>query len=231
MTAACSPTCSTRRAGGFTYVGLLILVAVIAGASASALSFGASAQRRMVEEELLFVGSEFRDAIATFHQTAQGLRRYPRDFDELIKDARDPGVRRHLRRVYPDPLTGRTEWGIVRAPDGGIMGVYSLSRDTPIKQANFPEEWKEFEGKSSYRDWQFVFAPSAAQPAGTAGRVPRAGEAGSTAPFGLTAPGAPGTGPAAAGVGPGAPGTGFGTPGTVSGTTGPNPVGLTGENK
>ncbi|MFN0160536.1 MAG: type II secretion system protein [Burkholderiales bacterium] len=231
MTAACSPTCRARRAGGFTYVGLLILVAVIAGASASALSFGASAQRRMVEEELLFVGMEFRAAIASFHQTAQGLRRYPRDFDELLKDPRDPGVKRHLRRVYPDPLTGRPEWGIVRAPDGGIMGVHSLSRDTPIKQANFPEDWKEFEGKSSYRDWQFVFAPSAVQPAGAAGGAPRAGDAGPTAPVGPTAPGAPGAVPVAPGIGPGTPGTGFGTPGTGSGTPGTSPAGPTGESK
>lgn len=58
---------------------------------------------------------------------------------------------------YPDPITGKTEWGIVQAPTGGIMGIYSLSEEKPIKLANFEVKDKEFEVKEKYADWKFVY--------------------------------------------------------------------------
>jgi hypothetical protein len=65
-----------------------------------------------------------------------------------------------LRRLYPDPLTGRDEWGIVKAPDGGIMGVYSLSDGRPLKISGFRPRDRELEGAVSYTDWKFVFTPA-----------------------------------------------------------------------
>ena len=44
---------------------------------------------------------------------------------------------RHLRRLYKEPITGQDEWGLVEAPGGGVMGVYSRSEDEPIKTGNF----------------------------------------------------------------------------------------------
>jgi hypothetical protein len=76
-----------------------------------------------------------------------------------------PGTQRHLRRLYPDPLTGSNEWGLVRAPDGGIAGVHSLSTARPLKAAGFKLRDAEFEGAASYADWKFTHAPQAAQPA------------------------------------------------------------------
>ena len=46
---------------------------------------------------------------------------------------------RHLRRLYRDPITGQDEWGLVEAPGGGVMGVYSRSEDEPIKSGNFSD--------------------------------------------------------------------------------------------
>jgi len=45
--------------------------------------------------------------------------------------------RRHLRRLYPDPITNSAERGLVKAPDGGVMGVYSLSEQPVLKTGNF----------------------------------------------------------------------------------------------
>lgn len=41
------------------------------------------------------------------------------------------------------------------------MGVHSLSKDKPVKTSNFREADKDFAGKLSYADWQFVFVPVA----------------------------------------------------------------------
>ena len=53
-----------------------------------------------------------------------------------------------------------TEWGLVEAPGSTFMGVYSLSPETPIKQNNFRDADKAFEGKSKYSEWKFVYIPA-----------------------------------------------------------------------
>lgn len=67
---------------------------------------------------------------------------------------------RHLRRVYVDPITSKPEWGIVRAPDGGIMGVYSLAAGSTIKRSGFLYRDRMFENTKRYTDWRFVYEPS-----------------------------------------------------------------------
>ena len=62
---------------------------------------------------------------------------------------------RHLRRIYPDPMTRTTDWGLVRL-EGRIVGVYSQSPERPAKQANFPAEFKSFEQQESYTGWIFL---------------------------------------------------------------------------
>ncbi|MFZ4536459.1 type II secretion system protein [Propionivibrio sp.] len=143
---------------GFTYLGLLILVAILALATSATLTLGSIVQRREAEQRLLDVGAAYRQAIASYVRTSSpaGPRRYPQSLAELLKDPRYPGVRRHLRQLYPDPITGKAEWGLVLAPGGGIMGIHSLSNARPIKIGEFEAENQLFEGKSSYSEWVFV---------------------------------------------------------------------------
>jgi len=163
-----------RPRRGFTLVGVLILVAILAVTAAAAVTAGVSLQRRGAEEELLFVGQQYRNAFKSYYESAVSAQRYPNKLEDLLKDPRFPGVRRHLRKIFVDPMTGKATWATVAAPGGGIMGVYSLSTEVPIKQALFPPEFGTFEGKQSYADWVFAYAvptaaPAAAQPAGVAG--------------------------------------------------------------
>ena len=65
--------------------------------------------------------------------------------------------RRHLRKLYNDPITGRPDWEIIRAGDGGIIGVNSASTKAPIKRANFAPRDAEFADAAGYCDWKFVF--------------------------------------------------------------------------
>ena len=147
--------------GGFTYVVMLFAVAVIGiGLASKGVEWDRSAQRAR-EAELLFVGHEFRKAIALYYYRTPGqVHQYPKSLEELVEDPRYPGTQRYLRRIYRDPMTGKPEWGLISHPAGGIMGVHSLSKQTPFKQGNFSEADKDFEGKATHADWQFVFTPA-----------------------------------------------------------------------
>ena len=164
------PTGKPRHAG-FTYVGLLIVVVLFGLASVGAARILASSERAEREKQLLFVGHQFRQAIQSYY----GLqRRYPEKLEDLLADPRSPTTIRHLRRIYDDPIVGKTEWGAIKAPEGGIMGVHSLSEREPLKRANFdPEDigFNELIKRSGaggepppyrYRDWEFVYQPNRA---------------------------------------------------------------------
>ena len=71
-------------------------------------------------------------------------------------DQRFPTPRSHIRRLYPDPIGNTEEWGFTRGIDGRITGVYSQSHELPLKQADFPAQWVDFNGMTQYSDWQFV---------------------------------------------------------------------------
>lgn len=145
------------REAGFTYFTVLFLVALLGLGAASAGSVWHTERRREKEAELLAVGHEFRAAIARYvRATPSGRPAYPRRLEDLVRDPRVPGVARHLRRVYRDPVTGRADWGLVPAPDGGIMGVHSLSAEQPVKRAGFRAIDAGFAEAASYADWVFV---------------------------------------------------------------------------
>ena len=101
---------------GFTYLSLIILVAIIGLASAASIKLGSVLQRSAAERELLAIGAEYADALESYAKaTPPGQSPLPPSFKELLRDTRFPNVRRHLRRVYVDPLTGKAEWGILYA--------------------------------------------------------------------------------------------------------------------
>lgn len=154
------------RQRGFTYFAVLLLVTLTTLGATAAATLWHTAARRDKERELLAVGDEFRRAIASYHRLPVGGRRQlPRTLDDLLLDPRLPGVHRHLRRIHVDPVTGQAEWGLIRAPDGGIVGVHSLSQAAPLKVAGFASADAAFEGAARYADWQFRYRePSAPAP-------------------------------------------------------------------
>jgi type II secretory pathway pseudopilin PulG len=160
---------------GFTYLGLLFFLAIAGLALASVGVVWHTANRQEKERELLFVGGQFRSAILQYHASSPGARRYPAQLEELLQDNRYPNVRRYLRRMYRDPLTGNAEWGLVKAPDGGILGVYSLAPGRPLKSAGFSAGEAGFEDAESYADWRFVaVVPGSPQAASAAPAAPGA---------------------------------------------------------
>lgn len=150
-------TSSFARAAGFTYIGVLVLVAMMGVALAGAGQVWQTQLRRERERELLFVGQQFRAALNRYaRQTAGQARRAPLRLEELLQDPRFPGVRRHLRRIYLDPVTGGAEWGLIKGPGGEIYGVHSLSGEEPFKKSGFALADRSFEGATKYSDWVFM---------------------------------------------------------------------------
>jgi type II secretory pathway pseudopilin PulG len=155
---------AARRASGFTYVGLLVIVALIGVSLAMTGEAWRTTAQREKERELLFVGDQFRKAITQYYDgTPGGVKQFPNSLDDLLKDARYPTTRRHLRKVYRDPMTGKREWGLIRGPGDSIMGVYSLSKQAPMKRANFPPDYASFERAESYAAWRFAYSEANAE--------------------------------------------------------------------
>jgi type II secretory pathway pseudopilin PulG len=148
------------RQSGFTYLAAMLAVALLGLGSAAVGVVWHTAQQREKERELLYVGHQFRKAIEIYYQRSPGVgKRYPRSLEVLLQDDRFLSPQRYLRQVYADPMTGKTDWGTVPAPDGGIMGVFSLSEAAPVKRGNFFDRDKDFEGKEKYSDWKFIYLP------------------------------------------------------------------------
>lgn len=152
--------CNRRHSAGFTYLGVLFLVAIMGVIFAGTVTTWSVAQQREKERELLFIGHEFRKAIASYYRRTPGtVKRYPNSLEDLLRDNRHLATVRHLRRIYHDPMTSQVEWGIVRAPDGGIMGIHSLSNEAPMKRSGFLLRDSDFDKAKRYGDWQFIYTP------------------------------------------------------------------------
>ena len=142
---------------GFTYLTILFVVAIMGIGLALVGQMWQTAAVREREAELLQVGNEYRKAIERYYLS--GPRQYPRNLADLLKDPRQPGTVRYLRKLYPDPVSGKDEWALVTAPDGGIAGIHSTSESAPLKSGGFAVRHKDFEGKTKYSEWKFVYSP------------------------------------------------------------------------
>ena len=144
-------------ARGFTYLWVLMLVAAMGLGLTVAVEIDATAARRDREQELLAIGRQFQRALASYAAAgpAGAAMALPPSLEDLLQDKRVPGVRRHLRKVFVDPVTGRAAWGFVMV-GGGIAGVHSLSDQVPLKQDGFFPDQSGLRAKQKYSEWIFM---------------------------------------------------------------------------
>lgn len=154
---------TAARQGGVAFLALLIVLAALGVGLAATGTLWQAIQEREKERELIFIGRQYRHAIRQYYHASPGVPVYPPNLEALLLDARQPGIRRYLRRPWRDPLTGRAEWGLVHGPGGRIMGIYSLAPGRPRRQAHFPAELGWREGAGSYADWVFIYLPPGGQ--------------------------------------------------------------------
>jgi hypothetical protein len=149
------------HAKGFSYIFVLILVATLGAILAAAGTQWATIDQRTREAGILRSGATLRKAIGAYYESSPGtVKRYPPSLEALLRDERYLAVRRYLRKVPPDPMTRQPDWGLVSAPDGGVMGVYSRSDKPVFKIGNFSSLDSRLANATVYSDWKFVYVPA-----------------------------------------------------------------------
>jgi uncharacterized protein len=151
---AAAPAPMISREAGYNLVVLMVVLTLLNVAVAASLPLWSMVIRREKEEELIFRGLQYAEAIRVFN-TRYG--RPPVRLEELVE------VRpRCIRRLWQDPLTEEGKWVILRElrrpnPEdarqghgvvvGGIIGVRSSSQRESVKVMF---------GSSRYTEWHFT---------------------------------------------------------------------------
>lgn len=151
-----------RASGGSSQHGLAWIVVLAALAVFSAAG-SAVAQRwsdqvaRQKEELLLRVGNAYAHALASYRSASPGAeRRYPSTLDQLVGDSRFVETRRHLRKLYADPLTGKVDWVLLRDARGDIVGLHSRSTEVPWKRTAVRLDDVDLPAAARYSEWIFT---------------------------------------------------------------------------
>jgi type II secretory pathway pseudopilin PulG len=135
---------------GYALIMALLMIVAIGLASTSAVLRWQTEIQRERERQLRFVGAQYADAIASYYLAVPAAKQYPRSLDDLLDDKRFPAPRRHLRRKYPDPMTGLADWALI-VQDGRVIGLHSRSTAYTLKQERGAPS-------TTYADWEFVAA-------------------------------------------------------------------------
>jgi type II secretory pathway pseudopilin PulG len=166
-----------RSSAGFTYIAALVMVVIMGIMLSQAAGYWKMRMQREREVELIFRGTQIRDAMRRWYKlsaasptnplpgqatTAQATTISPNslklnELKDLLQDPNSPAKVRYLRRLYLDPMTGK-DFVPVKDANQRIIGVRSESEEEPIKKANFPLDLdqSDFEGKKKYSEWQFI---------------------------------------------------------------------------
>jgi type II secretory pathway pseudopilin PulG len=134
---------------GLVYPILLLGILILGIATAGVAQVWSTQVKREKEADLLFRLGEIRQAIARYRTDHNRL---PKELKDLLEDRTQLAIRRYLRRIYPDPMTGKPDWkpdlladraGVV----AGIQDVHSQSNGKPLKVLVSTKPI------NSYQDW------------------------------------------------------------------------------
>ena len=145
------------RQSGFTYLGLMAAIVILGIFLTVAGRVWSFSEQRDKEAQLLWVGDQFRMAIARYYAFNH---HYPLTLEIMLQDDASPVALHHLRQLYRDPMSGEADWTLIVDPSGvGIMGVASKSKAVPIKRKGFDDIEAGFADKDCYCDWKFLYIP------------------------------------------------------------------------
>lgn len=104
---------------GFTYVWVLLAIAITSAVLAAAIELESRRAMGQRKAEYEWVIEQYRAAVASYRQAhpSSGVATL-HSLEQLIQDDRTWPIRRHLRTIYPNPLTGRTDW-VIRTDAAG----------------------------------------------------------------------------------------------------------------
>lgn len=148
------------KSRGFAYPALLLGIVVFGIGLAKTGEWASTQTRRSNELALRKAGQSLVQAIGSYYYASPTTaRRLPGSLEDLLEDRRTAVIRRHLRSIPFDPVARSTDWGLVRAPDGGVVGIYSKSLDKVLTTSDRGNN----ELGERYSDWKFTFDPKGKQ--------------------------------------------------------------------
>lgn len=123
--------------GGFTYMGLLLGVALIGvGLSVTATVWSKESERQR-KTEAEWVLAQYEKALKSYYNSAPGsVKELPASLDELLSDQRYLGVLRHLRKKYSIDCRHHSAAKIMYQPNAGSATLLVLcpSENGPLAQ-------------------------------------------------------------------------------------------------
>ena len=145
---------------GFSYIGVMVTLVIAAiGLQGAAVMWQQQSQRNN-EARLLETGEAYRLAIGRYYEsTPQPVKQYPVRLEELVEDKRFPVLKRHIRKLYPDPFLAKQGMTLIMK-DGRIIGVRSQSLLAPIRNVGYQAFQEGFQNAKHYSEWQFIYAPN-----------------------------------------------------------------------
>jgi hypothetical protein len=91
--------------------------------------------KRKNEAQRLFVGDQFCNVIVMFRlQGPEAGVWNPAMLQDLLKDPRDPHTKRYLRKIYADPMTNSTKWGLLKGGTGTFWASAAYVTIRPPKR-------------------------------------------------------------------------------------------------
>lgn len=122
------------KQSGYTLLVLLFVVTVMVIGLMAAIPVWQTQVRREMEEELIFRGGQYVEAVRLFQTKKPGS--FPKSLDELLEE-------KCIRRIYKDPMTKHGEWNII-LPYQRISGGRAAQRETqrspsPQRSRSMPE--------------------------------------------------------------------------------------------
>ena len=116
------------RQAGYAVIVVVLLLALVAIALTAAVPSVLTQGRREREVELIFRGEQYRRAIGLFNRK---FGRLPLSLDELLYTSQLS----FLRRAWPDPMSAKGEWRVIRVGPSGEMIGSVTGRVGPSPQA------------------------------------------------------------------------------------------------
>ena len=105
------------------------------------------------ERRLVAAADEIVVALKAYHHASPGTdKSYPLQLLDITRDPRMLADKGYLLSLPVDPITLKQEWGVITNKNSQVIGVYSLSNETPTL---FAKLFLVQRGKK-YSDWKFL---------------------------------------------------------------------------
>ena len=105
------------------------------------------------ERRLIAAADEIVTALKAYRDASPGTaKEFPLTLDDLKRDPRMLADKGYLTTLPVDPIAQTQQWGVVRNKNDQVIGVHSLSNDSPTLFAKL----FSLRGGEKYSDWKFT---------------------------------------------------------------------------